>query len=281
MERTTEREIRCPYCDGLGEQETILTDTSISFKPTSVNLHLHHLKAMFGKAQAWKLCAENPAGIKPIREEKRPPSFIPPEAVPDVLRKISDPEVRAVVTAYLATGRRRSELFALEWPDVDLAKGRYYVRRSKTHLCSWFPINAAFRAVLEARVQDSGKVFRRWAHVDTISKVVKQALRAVGYGHLRLHDLRHGFSVMFLVNGGSIYTLKELLGHQQVSTTQIYSHLTNSHLADEVERVTFGPVAEGSTINKSVTRPSCRRSSGVEQLIRNQQVAGSTPIAGS
>lgn len=73
-------------------------------KPTSVNLHMRHLKAMFGKAQAWKLCAENPAGIKPIREEKRPPSFIPPEAVPDVLRKIGDPEVRAVVTAYLATG---------------------------------------------------------------------------------------------------------------------------------------------------------------------------------
>lgn len=203
-------------------------------KPSSVNLHLRHLKAIFQKAVAWKLCEDNPAKIKPLRTERKAPAFLPPEAVPKVLASIKDQEVRAMVTAYLATGRRRSELMALEWSDIEV--GRYYVRKSKTHLSGWYPINSAFRAVLDARA-GLRKPFGRWAHPDTVSKVVKKALIAAGHGELRLHDLRHSFSALYLMNGGSIFTLKELLGHQQVSTTQVYSHVTQGHLAEEVERV--------------------------------------------
>lgn len=172
-------------------------------KATSANLHLRHLKAIFQKAVAWKLCPENPASIKPLRTDKRPPSFIPPDAVPGVLAKIQDPDVRAIVTAYLATGRRRSELLALKWADVDLEGKRYFVRKSKTHLSIWYPVNTTFLSILlttkelvtQKRGNLIGKIFLRWVHADSVSKVVKKALVKAGYGELRLRDLHHCFVI--------------------------------------------------------------------------------------
>lgn len=209
-------------------------------KPSSVNLHMRHLKAAFGKAVMWQLCTDNPAKVKPLRVEKRPPAFLPPEAVKDALASISDREVRNIVTAYLATGRRRSELLALTWADVDLEGRKYFVSKSKTHLSAWYPINAAFAAVLESHQGErKGKVFTRWVHADSVSKVVKDALVKAKYGNLRLHDLRHSFASLYLMGGGDMRTLMELMGHTHITTTQIYSHLTKGHLAAEAERVTL------------------------------------------
>ena len=46
MERTTEREIRCPYCDGFGKRETIVTSTSVSFRPQTNEAHRVKIKTV-------------------------------------------------------------------------------------------------------------------------------------------------------------------------------------------------------------------------------------------
>jgi len=62
-----------------------------------------------------------------------------------------------------------------------------------------------------------------------------------GLGHLRLHDLRHSFAVDFLEKGGSLKALQELLGHDEFKTTSdTYSHMTDSHLQEAVNLVQFG-----------------------------------------
>jgi site-specific recombinase XerD len=69
--------------------------------------------------------------------------------------------------------------------------------------------------------------------------MVKKALRAAGFGHLRLHDLRHTFATEFVRSGGNLRVLQELLGHTQFSTTEIYAHVADSHLRIEADRVRF------------------------------------------
>ncbi|MDK2957386.1 MAG: hypothetical protein PWQ57_2884 [Desulfovibrionales bacterium] len=210
-------------------------------KPASINLHLRHLKALMGKAIEWGYIKVNPfRSYKAVAQDKRAPAYLDPAQVAVWLATIEDIDARRLAAAYLSTGRRRGELLALHWEDVDLKRGRYFVRKSKRHLCRWYPISDAFRAVLESMSEREGRVFSRWNHPDTLSKIVKSSLRAAGLGHLRLHDLRHSYAVAYLEAGGDLRTLQDLLGHTEYRTTEIYAHVTDDRLAREAQRVKFG-----------------------------------------
>lgn len=211
-------------------------------KASSVNVHRRHLRAALGKAVKWKLIEKNPfADTASLRVDKKPPAFLPPGEIESVLKKIPDTDARLLVAAYLATGRRRSELLALRWEDIGPAS--YTVTLAKTGEKRVFPINKAFASILALRPREKARPFARWNHPDTLSHVVKRALTQAGVGHLRLHDLRHSFASVYLMKGGDLRSLMDLLGHTQVSTTMIYSHLSKDHLAAEVKKVAFDPAA--------------------------------------
>ncbi|HMY59558.1 MAG TPA: tyrosine-type recombinase/integrase, partial [Pseudomonadota bacterium] len=53
------------------------------------------------------------------------------------------------------------------------------------------------------------------------------------------HVLRHTFASHFLMSGGSLLTLQRLLGHTTLAITQIYSHLSAEHVAEEVRKLRF------------------------------------------
>jgi site-specific recombinase XerD len=52
---------------------------------------------------------------------------------------------------------------------------------------------------------------------------------------MRFHDLRHTFASHFLMNGGDLYTLKEILGHKELNTTARYLTVTTDHKARAME----------------------------------------------
>jgi integrase len=210
------------------------------YKPASINLFIRHLKSVLNKAFEWGYLKANPfRGVKQVPLERRPPRFLELPDVERLLASTTDPDARALVAAYICTGRRRTELVALDWSDVDIPGRRYFVRQQKTHLSDWFPANDAFMAVLEAIPEQErvGPVFKRWRHPDTVTHLVKESLRKAGLSSFHLHDLRHSFAVLFIEAGGGLRVLQSLLGHQQYSTTEIYAHVSGSHLHDAVNLV--------------------------------------------
>lgn len=54
-----------------------------------------------------------------------------------------------------------------------------------------------------------------------------------------LHTLRHTFASHLVMNGADLVTVKELLGHTQINTTMIYSHVSEEHKSREVEKLSF------------------------------------------
>lgn len=82
-----------------------------------------------------------------------------------------------------------------------------------------------FPAAGLARDPRSGAVRRHHLHADTIAKQLRTAARRAGIlRRVTCHSLRHSFATQYLLNGGTLHELKELLGHASIQTTEIYLH---------------------------------------------------------
>jgi integrase len=71
----------------------------------------------------------------------------------------------------------------------------------------------------------------------TVSKHVKAAMQAVGLGHARLHDLRHGAASEMINAGVDLYTVGGVLGHKSAVSTARYAHLAHHRLREAVEKI--------------------------------------------
>ena len=212
----------------------------------SINNYIRHARASMRKAVEWEYIKANPFhGARELPLNKVPPRFIPKDEAIKFLSRIKDVDRRRLITAYLATGRRRSELLELTWENVDFERNAYYVEKSKAHMAKWYPLPAMFRQVLVSiGPKAAGRIFDRWQHPDTLSKVVKQELRAAGYGYMHLHHLRHTFASIKAMEGTPLRILQDLLGHSEYRTTEIYAHVQEDYLAQHVD-INWGPVDLG------------------------------------
>jgi site-specific recombinase XerD len=67
-------------------------------------------------------------------------------------------------------------------------------------------------------------------HPNTIHALVKKHLLNAGLAHYSTHKLRHTAATLMLQNGVDVRTLQEVLGHEHLNTTQIYTHIDNAEM---------------------------------------------------
>ncbi|WGE31546.1 tyrosine recombinase XerC [Actinobacillus genomosp. 2] len=213
----------------------------------SIALRLVALRQWFNYLIRQEQMSVNPAvGIKAPKANKRLPKNIDAEQVGQLLTSDSnDPsDLRdlAMMELMYSSGLRLSELQGLDLGDMDLAgrevrllgkgnKERIVPIGSKAleALNRWLAVRGQFKPQDNAVFLNKrgGRLSHRSIQLVMQKWGEKQGLES----HLHPHKLRHSFATHMLEASGDLRAVQELLGHSNLSTTQIYTHLDFQHLA--------------------------------------------------
>jgi integrase/recombinase XerC len=192
--------------------------------------------------------------IKTPKQEKKLPKFLEY----DQIQKLLDAPPadtwlgardRAMMETMYSTGVRVSELVGLNLDDVDFLSEVIHVRGKgkKERLC---PIGSrALQAIqnylefrnrrmendsnFDGRVLFANKHGKRLSTRSVRRKMDKYLLEVGLDPNISPHTLRHSFATHMLNNGADLRSVQELLGHQSLSTTQIYTHVTTSRMKEQ------------------------------------------------
>jgi integrase/recombinase XerC len=207
------------------------------------------------------------ASIRTPKQEKRLPKCLDLEQVQKLLDAPGDGDLlsardKAMLEVLYSSGIRVSELVELEMGDIDLQEGVLRVR-GKGRKDRLTPIGSqAIKALqkylemraMEPKCQNSRNASRVFLnkHGESLStrsvrRKLDKYLQAAGLDPgISPHTLRHSFATHLLNNGADLRSVQELLGHQSISTTQIYTHLSTSRIKQVYDSA--HPRADQSTI---------------------------------
>ena len=162
---------------------------------------------------------------------------------------------RAIIELLFSGGLRVSELVKLDRGDINLEKREFTVRGKGSKDRPIFISKSAAEHLadyLAARSDALVPLFLSYSRnpgpVDTsgnyrrltsrsVERLIEKYARAAGITkHVTPHTLRHSFATDLLMNGADLRSVQSLLGHADISTTQIYTHVTDAHLRDIHEK---------------------------------------------
>lgn len=252
-------------------QQKVNRHTSSS-RGEGYRVYFRTLKAAFNKATEWDYINENYfLKVKLPKKQKLAPVFISSDQLSAINRQIKNNVVKNFIVFAFYTGMRLDEIINLRWKNIDLENQVITVGdenfTTKGRNQRFIPIcEEAFNAIenvkLRIRQEDGGQVqnekekkiisieplSRARDYVfckangeqytgDHISQSFKRACKTAGLdSRIHFHTLRHSFASNLVQKGVPLYTIKELLGHSSISTTEIYSHLNMESLREAVKK---------------------------------------------
>ena len=222
--------------------------------PRSASLYYRTLKAAFSKAVVWNYLSDNPfKNIKSPKVIKKLPFFIKEEEFNRIIEHTPHLHLKELfITAY-RSGMRLGEVINMQWGWVDFSDNSVMVKCSENFITKskkerLIPLSKELTNILKDRYFRMDRpipeeyVFNcikgKRLNEDFISKKFKQAIRLAELDErIHFHTLRHSFASMLVQRGVSLYVVKELLGHEDLSTTQIYSHLQKENLFEAIQQI--------------------------------------------
>jgi site-specific recombinase XerD len=229
------------------------TNTSDEMSKVTQNYHLIALRSFL------RFCAKRgfdtlTADKIELARTKRPQvTFLTPEelerlaaqAKTDTLNGLRD---RAIIELLFSSGLRVSELVGLDRDHINLKRREFMVRGKgqkdrpifiSTEAADWIG------QYLEKRQDNAKPLFIRYSGTKKVDNsgnfqrltarsiqrmVARYALLAGITKHVSPHTLRHSFATDLLMNGADLRSVQVMLGHSNIATTQIYTHVTDPHL---------------------------------------------------
>ena len=219
--------------------------------PNTINMELQVLKSIWFMAIKWGYANLNPLrNVDPIKVmNKTEARFLTKEEI-DKLLANSDEWLRPIFYSFLQTGMRLQELMTLEWSDVDFERRKVKIRVKE----DWTPktaereipiSNGLMEVLLKLKKEVIGNlVFHdgkgQMIQKNKLRKELMKVTKKAGFPDVtKIHTLRHTFASHLVMKGVDLATVKKLMGHSDIETTMIYSHLAQDHLSDVVSKLDF------------------------------------------
>ncbi len=215
----------------------------------SVQRALSALRGLFGFRRRSGLGDNDPTrGIRAPKSERKLPRALDADSAKQLLDTPSDDDDwlaqrdQAMLELFYSSGLRLAELVALDIGDLDRHEGLVTVT-GKGKKTRQVPVGRLALAAIDTWLQqrallnpDHNALFlsRRGDRLSPRSVQARLARQAQARGlgqHLHPHMLRHSFASHLLESSGDLRAVQELLGHANLSTTQVYTHLDFQHLA--------------------------------------------------
>ena len=216
------------------------------YAPASVTRKIASLRGFFRWLCANEYTAQNPTlTLEQPRNPKHLPKVISVNEVEEILHDNLSVQQVLIVELLYGCGLRVSELINLKINDIDIKSGmlRCYGKGSKERIV---PIGKKAKHALKKYLQErdflvkkydvqskillisaSGKIFTRQ---DVYNFIHEQGKKI--HKNISPHTLRHSYATHLLENGADLRVVQELLGHSDVATTQLYTHISKKRLKE-------------------------------------------------
>lgn len=229
------------------------TNTSDEMGKTTQNYHLIALRSFLKYCAKRGIPALTADKVELARTARKQVTFLNEE---ELARLFAEPDTgslgglrdRAIMELLFSSGLRVSELVGLDRDHINLKRREFMVRGKGQKDRPIFISPAAAEWVgryLEKRPDNSRPLFVRYSGrrqidlsgnfqrltVRSVQRLVARYARLAGITkHVSPHTLRHSFATDLLMNGADLRSVQALLGHSNIATTQIYTHVTDPHL---------------------------------------------------
>ena len=217
-----------------------------NYSPTSVTRKIASIRGWFRWLSANEIISQDPSlGIELPRLTKKLPRVISVSEIEEMLNNKLDETQQVIIELLYGAGLRVSELIGLELNNIELSSR--YVRcigkgskeriipigeKAQKAIAGYLKIRQLLikKYKLETKqflIKENGHLMTR-QDVYVFIKQQGELLRK----HISPHTLRHSFATHMLENGADLRVVQELLGHSDVSTTQLYSHVSKKRLKE-------------------------------------------------
>ena len=219
---------------------------------STCNRILAKLKASYSYAEEIELIKidQNPTRmVKPFREPPHRDRFLSHHEAQRLLAEVSasgSPMLKFIIQFLLLTGARKGEAIHAEWSHIDTTTRTWVVPVSKNGRPRFITLSDGALQILEkvqsftrSKLGENKYVFPNITTGKPYSQIFHPwnvARRKAGLSDVRIHDLRHSFASVLVNQGMSLYDVKELLGHSNITTTQRYAHLSKERLVEAASK---------------------------------------------
>lgn len=180
------------------------------------------------------------ATIKRPRREKKLPTVLTKDEIFKLLESLNNKKSKLMISLIYASGMRVSEVTGLKIKDLDFDDKIGYIRQGKGKKDRIFNIPNFLFAKIKSfanKQKEYGAIYvfggrgAKEMSSRNVQKIVNNAAKKAGIKKsVHTHTLRHSFATHLLENEIDIRKIQELLGHADLSTTQIYTHVSTEQL---------------------------------------------------
>ena len=196
-------------------------------KASTINKYLSVMQAIFTMAEKLHYTSTNPFKDAPrYAEGKLTPRFLSPEEAERLLAGLRHTPIITSIHLALFAGLRLSETMNLKWRDIDFAnKNLHVVGKGNKGRTVPMPERLIEHLLAVHKTAQSINVCRGNPSRSWLSTGFVRSARKIGLPGITFHTLRHTFASWLVQRGAPLVVVQQLLGHNTISTTMIYSHI--------------------------------------------------------